>query len=166
MWKAFNELEAMGWITHKPRLVAVQAEGCAPIVKAYDEGKDHADLWEDAATVAAGIRVPAAIGDFLILDAVRESGGFAIAVPDSDIEQAQAVAAARDGVMMSPEGAATLAGFERALEAGLVDRDERALLFNCGHGLKYPMPSADESLDHTKPIDFAALAAAAHPSDL
>ena len=166
MWKAFNELAAMGWITKKPRLVAVQAEGCAPIVKAYQEGKNHAELWENASTVAAGIRVPAAIGDFLILEAVRDSGGFAISVTDAAIDQAQAVAAARDGVMMSPEGAATLAGYERALEEGLVDRDESILLFNCGHGLKYPMPPADEALDHTRPIDFTALAAAAHPSDL
>ncbi len=166
MWKAFNELEAMGWITRKPRLVAVQSEGCAPIVKAYHEGKDHAELWKDAATVAAGIRVPAAIGDFLILEAVRKSGGFAIAVSESAIERAQATAAARDGVMTSPEGAATLAGLERALEEGLVDRNERMLLFNCGHGLKYPMPPSDQALDHTAPIDFATLAAAAHPLDL
>jgi threonine synthase len=166
MWKAFNELEAMGWITRKPRLVAVQSEGCAPIVKAYQEGKDHAELWKDAATVAAGIRVPAAIGDFLILEAVRNSGGFAIAVSESAIERAQATAAARDGVMTSPEGAATLAGLEQALEEGLVDRNERMLLFNCGHGLKYPMPPSDQALDHTAPIDFAALAATAHPLDL
>jgi threonine synthase len=161
MWKAFNELEAMGWITKKPRMVAVQADGCAPIVKAYDDGADHAEFWEGAATVAAGIRVPAAIGDFLILEAVRDSGGFALAVPDSAIEEAQVTAAQRDGLLMSPEGAATMAGFEQALAEGLITSDERVLLFNCGHGLKYPMPPSDQALDHTQPIDYAALAAAA-----
>ena len=159
MWKAFNELEAMGWIDKKPRMVSVQAQGCAPIVKAWEEGKDHAELWENASTVAAGIRVPAAIGDFLILNAVRESGGFAIAVSDEHINDAQVRAAQRDGLLTSPEGAATLAGFEKAREAGLVDADDRVLLFNCGHGLKYPMPPSEQSLDHTRPVDFAAMAA-------
>jgi len=139
----------------------VQADGCAPIVKAYDDGADHAELWENASTVAAGIRVPAAIGDFLILEAVRDSGGFAIAVSDEAIEQGQVTAAQRDGLLMSPEGAATLAGYEKALSEGLVDKNDRVVLFNCGHGLKYPMPAADRALDHTQPIDFAALAAAA-----
>lgn len=159
MWKAFNELEAIGWIDKKPRMVSVQAAGCAPIVKAWEEGKEHAELWENAATVAAGIRVPAAIGDFLILDAVRESGGFAIAVSDDHINDAQVRAAQDDGLLTSPEGAATLAGFEAARAAGLVDADDRVLLFNCGHGLKYPMPPADQALDHTRPVDFAAMAA-------
>ncbi len=166
MWKAFNELEAMGWISKKPRMVAVQAEGCAPIVKAYDSGADHAELWQDAATVAAGIRVPAAIGDFLILEAVRESGGFAIAVSDESILDAQVTAAQRDGVLMSPEGAATMAGFEQALATGRIEAGERVLLFNCGHGLKYPMPPSDQALDHTRPIDYAALAAAARGSSI
>ena len=165
MWKAFNELEAMGWISKKPRMVAVQADGCAPIVRAYDDGADHAEYWENASTVAAGIRVPAAIGDFLILEAVRDSGGFAIAVPDSAIEEAQVVAAQRDGLMMSPEGAATLAGFEQALAEGRVAKDESVLLFNCGHGLKYPMPASPRALDHTQPIDYGAMAAAAGRSD-
>ncbi len=161
MWKAFNELEAMGWITHKPRMVAVQADGCAPMVKAYEDGADHAEFWEGAATIAAGMRVPAAIGDFLILEAVRESGGFAIAVPDSAIEEAQVTAAQQDGLLMSPEGAATMAGFEKALAEGRISPDERVLLFNCGHGLKYPMPPSDQALDHTQPIDYTALTAIA-----
>ena len=159
MWKAFNELEAMGWISHKPRMVAVQADGCAPIVKAYEDGSEHAEFWENASTIAAGIRVPAAIGDFLILEAVRDSGGFAIAVSDQSIEQAQVTAAQRDGLLMCPEGAATLAGYEKALAQGLVEPTERVVLYNCGHGLKYPMPPADRALDHTKPIDFVAMAA-------
>lgn len=158
MWKAFNELAAMGWIDKKPRMVAVQAQGCAPIVKAYEDGADHAELWPNAFTIAAGIRVPAAIGDFLILQAVRESEGFAIAVSDQAIADAQADAAKQDGLLTSPEGAATLAAFEAALAAGLIQRDDRVLLFNCGHGLKYPMPASDRAIDHTGPIDFAEIA--------
>ena len=139
-------------------MIAVQATGCAPIVKAWQNGADHAELWENAHTMAAGIRVPVAIGDFLILDAVRSSGGFAIAVEDSAIEEAQIRAAAEDGLLMSPEGAATLAAYLQALEAGQVDRTEQVVLFNCGNGLKYPMPPADNRLDHSKPIDFGTLA--------
>ncbi len=164
MWKAFNELEAMGWISKKPRMVAVQADGCAPIVRAYNDGADHAEPWENASTIAAGIRVPSAIGDFLILEAVRDSGGFALAVSDDSIQAAQVSAAARDGLLMSPEGAATLAGFEQALADGRIRPDERVLLFNCGHGLKYPMPPSDRALDHTRAVDYAALAR--DPTDL
>ena len=159
MWKAFLELESMGWIDRKPKMVVVQSTGCAPMVRAWEDGADHAEPWEDAATIASGIRVPAAIGDFLILDAVRESGGFAIAVEDEKIEAAQLQSARDDGLLMSPEGAATLAGYEAALAEGFVTADESALLFNCGNGLKYPMPAADKRLDHTAPIDFDAIAA-------
>ena len=110
MWKAFAELQAIGWLGDKrPRMVAVQATGCAPIVKAYEDGEEHAELWRDAHTVASGIRVPVAVGDFLILRAIRESGGFAIAVDDDVILDAQHDAARRDGMLMGPEGAATLA---------------------------------------------------------
>ncbi len=158
MWKAFNELEAIGWLDRKPRMVAVQASGCAPIVKAWEDGADHAELWTNAHTIASGIRVPVAIGDFLILEAVRQSGGFAIAVDDDAIEEAQRRLAGDDGLLTSPEGAATLAAYERALAAGHVDPGDRVMLFNCGNGLKYPMPPADRSLDHTRPIDFTALA--------
>lgn len=158
MWKAFAELEAIGWLgAKKPRMVAVQATGCAPIVKAWSEGAEHAELWEDAHTIAAGIRVPVAVGDFLILEAVRDSGGFAIAVEDSTIEEAQIRAAREDGLLMSPEGAATLAAYLQALQSGMVDRSERAVLFNCGNGLKYPMPPAEKRIDHTQPIDWAGL---------
>jgi threonine synthase len=138
-------------------MVAVQAEGCAPIVKAWQEGEEHAPRWEDAHTVAAGIRVPKAIGDFLILRAVRESGGFAIAVPDKEITQAVADAAREDGLLLCPEGGATLAAYARAIEQGLVRRDERAVLFNCATGLKYPMPDLSRRLDRHAPIDFATL---------
>ncbi len=158
MWKAFAELEAIGWLGSKrPRMVAVQATGCAPIVKAWEDGAEHAELWENAHTIAAGIRVPIAIGDFLILEAIRESGGFAIAVDDPAITSAQIRAARDDGLLMSPEGAATLAAYQQALRSGLVDQSERAVLFNCGNGLKYPMPPANRHLDHTGPIDYGRL---------
>ncbi len=158
MWKAFEELEAIGWLGAKrPRMVAVQATGCAPIVKAWEDGADHADLWEDAHTVAAGIRVPVAIGDFLILEAVRDSGGFAIAVEDSAIEEAQIRAAREDGLLMSPEGAATLAAYLQALETGQIDRTDQVVLFNCGNGLKYPMPPAESRVDHNQPINWSSL---------
>ncbi|MEX0758552.1 MAG: threonine synthase, partial [Tistlia sp.] len=108
MWKAFDELERLGWIgAERPKMVAVQASGCAPIVKAWEAGEEHAPLWPDAHTVAAGIRVPVAIGDFLILRAVRESGGFALAVDDERIMAARDEVAAREGLLLCPEGAAT-----------------------------------------------------------
>ena len=158
MWKAFEELEAIGWIDgHRPRMVAVQAAGCAPIVKAFEEGQDHAEVWQDAHTIASGIRVPAAIGDFLILEAVRKSGGFAIAVDDDAIAAAQIAAATDDGFLMGPEGAATLAAYQKALKQGLVDASEFTVLFNCGSGLKYPMPASDRSIDLNKPIDYQAI---------
>ena len=141
-------------------MVAVQATGCAPIVDAWEKGLDHAPLWENAHTVAAGIRVPIAIGDFLILEAVRESGGFAIAVDDEAIIEAQIRIGQEDGLLLCPEGAATAAAYLKALEDGLIDKSDRAVLFNCGNGLKYPMPPADAALDHTKPIDWSAIASA------
>ncbi|MGB5724171.1 MAG: threonine synthase [Parasphingorhabdus sp.] len=161
MWKAFDELEAIGFIGSKrPRMVAVQATGCAPIVDAWEKGLDHAPLWENAHTVAAGIRVPVAIGDFLILRAVRDSGGFAIAVEDEAIVAAQKRIGQEDGLLLCPEGAATAAAYLKALEDGLVSKTDRAVLFNCGNGLKYPMPAADAALDRHQPIDWSAIASA------
>ena len=155
MWKAFQELEAIGWLGQKkPRMVAVQATGCAPIVKAYEAGEEHAPLWQDAHTYAAGIRVPIAVGDFLILRAVRESGGFAIAVEDEAIAESLDEVGKQDGLLLCPEGAATMAAYKQALASGLVDRDERALLFNCATGLKYPLPKIDRALDRHQPIDY------------
>ncbi len=160
MWKAFAEMGALGWIGPKrPRMVAVQADGCAPMVRAWEQGADHAERWEDAHTIASGIRVPAAIGDFLILRAVRESGGFAIAVSDDDIESAQRRVAAGDGLLMSPEGAATMAAYERSRAEGRIEDTDQVVLFNCGNGLKYPMPPADRALDRHAPVDWDALAA-------
>ncbi len=158
MWKVFAELEAIGWLGSKrPRMVAVQASGCAPIVKAYEAGEEHAELWQDAHTVAAGIRVPVAIGDFLILRAVRESGGFAIAVPDEEIVTVRDEVAREEGLLLCPEGAATYAGYKRSLADGRVGRGDRVVLFNCATGLKYPMPLVTRKLDRSSKIDFAAL---------
>jgi threonine synthase len=143
MWKAFAELEALGLIgPERPRMVAVQAEGCAPIVRAWREGADHAERWENAHTEAAGIRVPKAIGDFLILGAVRESGGFAIAVSEEEIALARDEAARDDGLLLCPEGAATLAAWRGALAGGRIGPNARAILFNCASGLKYPFPES------------------------
>lgn len=159
MWKAFAELRGIGWLGEKrPKMVCVQASGCAPMVKAWEEGADHAELWQDAHTVAAGIRVPAAIGDFLILRAVRDSVGYAIAAPDDEIVTAQQEVAARDGLLMGPEGATTYAALRRAVSEGRVGREDQVMLFNCGTSLKYPMPSVDNFIDRHQPIDYGALA--------
>ncbi|SMF77073.1 threonine synthase [Allosphingosinicella indica] len=145
MWKAFDELEAIGLIgPERPKMFAVQAEGCAPIVRAFEAGADHAERWEDAHTAAAGIRVPKAIGDFLILRAVRESGGRALAVSDAAIADGVARVARRDGLLLCPEGAATLVAWEQALSSGFVSADDRVVLFNCATGLKYPLPEDGE----------------------
>ncbi len=158
MWKAFAELEAIGWIGKKrPRMVVVQAAGCAPMVKAWEDGVEHAPRWENAHTFAAGIRVPQAVGDFLILRAVRESGGFAIAVDDAAITSALDEAAREEGFLLCPEGAATYAAYKQALADTRIRREERAVLFNCATGLKYPLPPVTRTLDRTKPIDFASL---------
>jgi threonine synthase len=147
MWKAFAELAEIGWIgARRPRMVAVQAAGCAPMVKAWAEGAEHAPRWEDAHTFAAGIRVPQAIGDFLILRAVRDSGGFAAAVDDAAIMAAWREVAAQEGLLLCPEGAATYAAYKQALADGRVGPGERVVLFNCATGLKYPMPAAGERI--------------------
>jgi threonine synthase len=147
MWKAFEELEAIGLIGPKrPRMYAVQAEGCAPMVRAFEQGEEFAERWENPATIATGIRVPKAVGDFLILRAVRESGGAAIAVSEGAIVQAVDDAAHEDGFLLCPEGGAVLAGWRQALERGLVGKQERALLFNCANGNKYPLPDRSRKL--------------------
>lgn len=159
MWKAFDELQKIGWIgSRRPRMVVVQATGCAPIVRAWEKGEEHAPLWENAATVAAGIRVPIAVGDFLIIRAVRESDGFAIAVDDEDIIDAQAEMAREEGLLLCPEGAATYAAYRQSLADGRVSRKDRVILFNCATGLKYPMPKAENFIDRTKPIDWSQFA--------
>jgi threonine synthase len=159
MWKAFDELERTGFIgPERPRMVAVQAAGCAPIVRAFEAGADHAEPWQDARTLAAGIRVPAAIGDFLILRALRESGGFAVAVEDEDICDALAEMSRMEGILLCPEGAATYAALRMAVCDGRVKPGETVVLFNCATGLKYPMPEAGRTIDLNEPLDFAAMA--------
>ncbi|MGB9019390.1 MAG: threonine synthase [Pseudolabrys sp.] len=158
MWKAFAELEAIGFIgKERPRMVAVQATGCAPMVKAFEAGEEHAPRWENAHTIASGIRVPQAIGDFMILRAVRESGGFATAVPDTAISAALDEMAREEGFLLCPEGAATYAAYKQSLVDGRVKRSDRVMLFNCASGLKYPLPPARRALDRHKPIDFTGL---------
>ncbi len=148
MWKAFAELEALGWIdSRRPKMFAVQAEGCAPIVRAFAAGKEFAEPWQDAQTMAAGIRVPAAVGDFLILRAVRESGGAALAVSDEDIIAARSQVASVEGTLLCPEGAATFVAWRQAKAAGLLDEGSRSLLFNCATGLKYPLTDHSTMLD-------------------
>ena len=147
MWKAFGEMEALGLIGSKrPRMYAVQAEGCAPMVRAFERGEEFAERWENAATVATGIRVPKAVGDFLILRAVRESGGAAMAVSEEAILKGVEDAARDDGFLFCPEGGAVLAAWRKALQQGLVGRDERVLLFNCANGNKYPLPDRSKRL--------------------
>src|SRR5712671_617830 len=158
MWKAFAELEAIDFIGAKrPRMIAVQAEGCAPMVRAFEAGVEHAPRFENAHTIASGIRVPQAIGDFLILRAVRESGGFAIAVTDDAITEAVDEVARDEGFLMCPEGGATYAAYKQSLSDGRIGRHERAVLFNCATGLKYPLPPVHRTLDINKEIDFAKL---------
>ncbi len=158
MWKAFAELEAIGFIGSKrPRMIAVQASGCAPMVKAFEEGLEYAPRWENAHTIASGIRVPQAIGDFLILRAVRESKGFAIAVEDDAITAALDEMAREEGLLLCPEGAATYAAYKQSLADGRLKRSDQVVLFNCASGLKYPLPPIHRTLDRHKPIDFAKL---------
>jgi len=156
MWKAFDELEKIGLIGSKrPRMIAVQAAGCAPIVRAYEAGEEHATRWEDAQTIAWGVRVPQAVGDFLILRAVRDSGGYAMAVSDQEITEGLAEVAQTEGLLLCPEGAATWAACKRSLAEGRIGRGDRVMLFNCATGLKYPLPRAEQSLDRHQPIDYA-----------
>ena len=138
MWKAFDEMEAMGWIgSERPRMVSVQSEGCAPIVRAFEEGKRFADEFENAATVASGLRVPKAVGDFLILDALRASKGAAVAVSDAELLAAVGEIGAAEGLFVAPEGAACLPALRKLIERGGVKGDERVVLFNTGAGVKY-----------------------------
>ena len=157
MWKAFAELEAIGFIGPKrPRMIAVQAEGCAPIVRAFEAGEEFAARWEGAATIATGIRVPKAVGDFLILRAVRESKGSALAVSEEAIAAAVEMAAEKDGMLLCPEGGAVLAAWQNALAAGLVGKQESCLLFNCANGNKYPMADRSRHMKLAE-IDAATL---------
>ncbi|HYS68755.1 MAG TPA: threonine synthase [Gemmatimonadaceae bacterium] len=138
MWKAFDEMQALGWISAKrPRMISVQAAGCAPIVRAFDKGERFAEEFSDAATVASGLRVPKAIGDFLILDAIRESDGLAIAVSDEELIAGARELARREGIFAAPEGGACVPALRKLLDRGKIKPDERVVLFNTGAGIKY-----------------------------
>ncbi len=148
MWKVFNELKEIGWADGElPRMVAVQSDACAPIVNAWKQGLDHGVLDRNEETIAAGIRVEKSIGDFLILRALRESGGFAVSVTDREIQSERDNVATSDGLLMCPEGAATVAAWRKSVEERRVSVRDRVVLFNCATGLKYPMPDSDAILD-------------------
>ncbi len=138
MWKAFEEMEKLGWIKgKKPRLVCVQSEGCAPLVKAFNEGKNSAEKWEKPETIASGIKVPQAIGDFLVLKAVRESEGTATSVTDEEILECLKEISETEGILPCPEGAATLAALKKLKKENKINPEEKIILFNTGTGLKY-----------------------------
>lgn len=142
MWKAFDELGRLGWIgQRRPRMVVVQATGCAPLVRAFEAGAERAEPWTDARTIAAGIRVPSAIGDYLVLRAIRESGGTAVAVDDDAIVDAQLTLARHAGIFAAPEGAAAFAALSTLRRDGFLAGDERVVAFNTGAGLKYAAPT-------------------------
>jgi threonine synthase len=138
MWKAFSELETLGWIGPKrPKMICVQAEGCAPIVKAFEAGQARSEFFENAHTVASGLRVPKALGDFLVLDAVRQSGGCAIAVSDEEMIEAGVELATDEGIFAAPEGGACVAALRKLLASGFLNPAERMVIYNTGTGLKY-----------------------------
>lgn len=138
MWKAFEEMEALGWTdAERPRMIAVQAEGCAPVVRAFEQSRDRCEFWQNASTVAAGLRVPKPLGDALILKSVRESGGVCVAVSDRAALEAGAKLARLDGVFAAPEGAACFAALEQLLSSGVIHHDDDVLVYNTGAGLKY-----------------------------
>ena len=142
MWKAIAEMAELGWIgSRRPKLVVVQATGCAPLVTAFQQGEEHAEPWEDARTIAAGVRVPSGIGDYLVLRALRESGGTAVAVSDDDIVETQCTFARLTGIFASPEGAAAAAAITPLRRSGFLEGDERVVVFNTATGLKYPFPN-------------------------
>jgi threonine synthase len=146
IWKAFDELRELGWMDPalRPRLIAVQAEGCMPVVAAYEAGREESEFWQNAATIAAGIRVPKALGDFIVLRAIRETHGVAVAVADSEIREAIARLAEQEGTLVCPEGAATYAAALKLRASGNIQDGERVLLLNTGSGLKYPEVLAPE----------------------
>jgi threonine synthase len=158
MWKAFAELEAIGWIGSKrPRFVAVQSRTCAPIVRAFDSGAEVAEPWKDGYTDVPGVRVPSTIGDRQILQVLRQSNGFAMAFDDADVEPARRAIAGADGIHLSPEGAATLVACRQAIAEGRMKATDRAVLFNCATGFKYPLEFEAQQLDRHQPIAFDSL---------
>jgi threonine synthase len=158
MWKAFAELSEMGWLTsdRRPRMVAVQSDGCCPIVRAYDAGERFAELFVGAETVASGIRVPAAVGDFMILDAVRESEGCALAVDERKIGSWMRQAMSAEGISLCPEAAACVGALEILRDKGWLQSDERVVIFNTGAAQKYVEAMASElpRIDLNEPLDW------------
>ena len=151
MWKAFDEMEKLGWIgSERPRMVSVQSDGCAPIVKAWDEGKNVSEMWPNAATTAAGLRVPKAYGDYIILDVLRKSKGIAVAVSDDEITDALKHWARAEGVFAAPEGAAALAAYRKLRSTGFFAAEDQVVLFNTGTGLKY-LDTLDAQKQTTRP---------------
>jgi threonine synthase len=161
MWKAFEELAALGWLesNRKPRMISCQSDGCAPIAAAFDKGERFATKFENAATVASGIRVPAAVGDFMILDAVRQSGGVALASPEADIPKWMRVAASREGLALCPESAVCLGALEILLHRGAIKPTDRIVIFNTGAAQKYPEAVEEKLplLDASRPVDWASI---------
>jgi len=138
MWKAFEEMEALGWISSKrPKMICVQAAGCAPVVRAFEQGAERVEFWKDATTAASGLRVPKPLGDLLMLKAIRDSGGTALAVTDEEMLDAGAELGALEGIFAAPEGAACVAALHKLYDNGFLKRDERVVLYNTGAGLKY-----------------------------
>ncbi len=138
MWKAFDEMQAMGWIgSERPRMVVVQAAGCAPIVRAWEQGRETSEFWPDAATLASGLRVPKALGDFLLLRALRETQGTAVTATDEEMFAAGRELAATEGIFVAPEGAATIVAARKLRDVGWIHADETVVLFNTGTGYKY-----------------------------
>jgi threonine synthase len=163
MWKAFAELAQLGWLTsnRKPRMISVQSTGCAPIVRAFEAGQRFAEPFPNAATIASGIRVPAAIGDFMILDAVRESGGCAIAAEEAGIRGWMRQAVSAEGIPLCPESAACVGALESLVKQGAIRQDERVVIFNTGAAQKYPEAIAANlaRLDKNAPLDWDHIAA-------
>jgi threonine synthase len=138
MWKAFGEMEALGWIGPKrPKMIAVQTAGCQPVVRAFEQGEARSQFWDNATTVASGLRVPKPLGDFLVLDAVRQSGGTAISVTDEELIDAGIQLAADDGLFVAPEGSACLPALAKLIASGFLKPDEKIVIYNTGAGLKY-----------------------------
>jgi threonine synthase len=145
MWKAFEEMEALGWVKpgRRPKMIAVQAAGCAPVTRAYDQGADASEMWQDAATFAAGLRVPKPYGDYILLDIVRESGGTTLAVSDEAMLASILDWARQEGIFLSPEGAAVTAAYDVLLGNGFLKPSDKVVLFNTGAGLKYTDVTAE-----------------------
>jgi threonine synthase len=139
MWKAFDEMERLGWIgSRRPKMIAVQAEGCAPVVRAFEQHEPRSQFWNNAHTLASGLRVPKPLGDFLILESVRASGGTAVSASDEEILDAGVLLASMEGIFAAPEGAACVVALEKLLASGFLKPDDRIVLYNTGTGLKYP----------------------------